>query len=59
MPLIIPEKLPAADLLEKENIFVMPEARAASQDIRPLKLLMVNLMEDKAIAEAQIARFDC
>ncbi len=56
MPLIIPEKLPAADLLEKENIFVMHEARAASQDIRPLKLLMVNLMEDKAIAEAQIAR---
>ncbi|MGP1570494.1 MAG: homoserine O-succinyltransferase [Eubacteriales bacterium] len=56
MPLIIPEKLPAADLLEKENIFVMHEARAASQDIRPLKLLMVNLMEDKAIAETQIAR---
>lgn len=56
MPLIIPEKLPAADLLEKENIFVMHEARAASQDIRPLKLLMVNLMDDKAIAETQIAR---
>lgn len=56
MPLIIPEKLPAGDLLEKENIFVMHEARAASQDIRPLKLLMVNLMEDKAIAETQIAR---
>lgn len=56
MPLIIPEKLPAADMLEKENIFVMHEARAALQDIRPLKLLMVNLMDDKAIAETQIAR---
>lgn len=56
MPLIIPEKLPAADLLEKENIFVMHQARAASQDIRPLRLLMVNLMDDKAIAETQLAR---
>lgn len=56
MPLIIPEKLPAGDLLEKENIFIMHEARASSQDIRPLKILVVNLLADKAIGETQIAR---
>lgn len=56
MPLIIPNKLPAADLLQKENIFVMHDGVAVTQDIRPLKILMVNLMPDKAATETQIAR---
>lgn len=56
MPLIIPNKLPAADLLQKENIFVMHDGVAVTQDIRPLKILMVNLMPDKAATETQLAR---
>lgn len=56
MPLIIPNKLPAADLLQKENIFVMHDRVAVTQDIRPLKILMVNLMPDKAATETQLAR---
>ncbi|MBE6033412.1 MAG: homoserine O-succinyltransferase [Clostridiales bacterium] len=56
MPLIIPDKLPAGDLLQKENIFVMHDAAATKQDIRPLRILMVNLMPDKAATETQIAR---
>ncbi len=56
MPLIIPDKLPAADMLQKENIFIMHDQRAEAQDIRPLRILMVNLMPDKATTETQIAR---
>ncbi|WP_312654213.1 homoserine O-acetyltransferase MetA [Aminipila sp.] len=56
MPLIIPDKLPAGDLLQKENIFVMHDAAAIKQDIRPLRILMVNLMPDKAATETQLAR---
>lgn len=56
MPLIIPDKLPAGDLLQKENIFVMHDGAAVTQDIRPLKILMVNLMPDKATTETQLAR---
>lgn len=56
MPLIIPNGLPASDLLQKENIFIMHEARAHTQDIRPLQILMVNLMPTKVATETQIAR---
>jgi len=56
MPLIIPNKLPAADSLKNENIFTMEHARAVSQDIRPLKILIVNLMPTKIATETQLAR---
>ncbi len=56
MPLIIPEKLPASQVLQSENIFVMSQQRAATQDIRPLEILIVNLMPDKIVTETQIAR---
>ena len=56
MPLIIPNKLPAADALKSENIFTMEYARAISQDIRPLKILIVNLMPTKIATETQLAR---
>jgi homoserine O-succinyltransferase len=56
MPLIIPNKLPAADSLKNENIFTMERARAISQDIRPLKILIVNLMPTKVATETQLAR---
>ena len=45
MPVIIPKSLPATITLEKEAVFVMNEFRASSQDIRPLKLVIVNLTE--------------
>ena len=44
MPLRIPNQLPAIEALKKENIFVMDEARAHSQEIRPLKIVILNLM---------------
>ncbi len=56
MPLIIPNSLPAAGALQKENIFTMAEARAISQDIRPLKIVIVNLMPTKIATETQLAR---
>ena len=56
MPLIIPDKLPAAGSLRDENIFTMTGARAASQDIRPLKVIIVNLMPTKIATETQLAR---
>lgn len=56
MPLIIPDKLPAAGMLRDENIFIMHRARAASQDIRPLKVIIVNLMPTKIATETQLAR---
>ena len=56
MPLIIPKTLPAYKALEEENVFVMHKARAMSQDIRPLRILLVNLMPTKIATENQIAR---
>ncbi|MEG0109507.1 MAG: homoserine O-succinyltransferase, partial [Oscillospiraceae bacterium] len=56
MPLILPKNLPACDILEKENVFVMNSARAATQDIRPLRILVVNLMPTKVATETQLAR---
>ena len=44
MPLRLPDKLPAIELLKRENIFVMDNSRAISQDIRPLKIVILNLM---------------
>ena len=56
MPIKIPNELPAARVLEKENIFVMTETRAISQDIRPLKILLLNLMPTKIDTETQLSR---
>ncbi len=56
MPLILPPGLPAAKSLQYENIFTMTSARAMSQDIRPLEILIVNLMPNKEITETQLAR---
>lgn len=56
MPIRIPDQLPATETLESENIFVMTEHRAMSQDIRPLKLLLLNLMPTKIATETQILR---
>ncbi len=56
MPLIIPQELPAYRALENENVFVMHRARAMRQDIRPLRILLVNLMPTKIATETQIAR---
>jgi len=54
MPIKIPNNLPAVNILAKENIFVMNEARALSQDIRPLKFVIVNLMPTKIETETQL-----
>jgi homoserine O-succinyltransferase len=56
MPIKIPNKLPAASILESENIFVMHENRAYTQDIRPLKILLLNLMPTKITTETQLLR---
>jgi len=56
MPLNIPDKLPAVKILESENIFVMKETRAIHQDIRPLKVLILNLMPLKIATETHILR---
>lgn len=56
MPIKIPETLPAFDTLVKENIFIMTEDRALHQDIRPLKILILNLMPTKIVTETQILR---
>ena len=56
MPIKIPNLLPATQVLLNENIFVMTETRAMTQDIRPLKILMLNLMPQKITTETQIAR---
>lgn len=56
MPLIIPKELPAYGVLLDENIFVMTHERAVTQDIRPLEILIVNLMPDKIVTETQLAR---
>ena len=56
MPIKIPHDLPAAKTLQEENIFVMDLARATRQDIRPLRILILNLMPTKIITETQLAR---
>ena len=56
MPIRIPSALPAAKTLRDENIFVMELERATSQDIRPLKILVLNLMPTKIATETQLAR---
>ena len=56
MPIKIPNLLPATQTLQEENIFVMTENRAMMQDIRPLNILMLNLMPMKIATETQIAR---
>lgn len=56
MPIKIPNQLPATSTLTAENIFVMTETRAISQDIRPLQILLLNLMPTKVDTETQLAR---
>ena len=56
MPIKVPEGLPAAKVLEKENIFVMEHSRALHQDIRPLQILILNLMPAKDETEKQLLR---
>lgn len=56
MPLNIPEKLPAIELLKKENIFVIEESRARRQDIRPLRIAVLNLMPLKITTETDLVR---
>ena len=56
MPIKIQNSLPAAKILESENIFVMTEERAVTQDIRPLKIIILNLMPTKIETETQLLR---
>ena len=56
MPIKIDDQLPARHNLELENIFVMTEQRASIQDIRPLKIILLNLMPTKIETETQILR---
>ena len=56
MPVKIPSSLPAVEILKAENIFVMDDLRASTQDIRPLKLLILNLMPLKIVTETDLLR---
>lgn len=56
MPIKIPDDLPAKEILNKENIFLMNEARAQTQDIRPLRIVIFNLMPNKIDTETQLLR---
>ena len=56
MPIKIPDGLPAQSVLENEHIFVITENRALHQDIRPLKIGILNLMPTKIVTETQIMR---
>ncbi|GAB1475415.1 homoserine O-succinyltransferase [Bacillota bacterium] len=56
MPIIVPKGLPAYDILREENVFVMNQTRAQSQDIRPLEIAIVNLMPTKEVTETQLIR---
>lgn len=56
MPIKVPDNLPAKEILTKENIFVMDESRAFHQDIRPLKIIVLNLMPKKLETEVQLLR---
>ena len=56
MPIKVADLLPATGILENENIFVMTEFRAMHQDIRPLDVLILNLMPTKEVTETQLLR---
>ncbi|MBO5129424.1 MAG: homoserine O-succinyltransferase [Oscillospiraceae bacterium] len=56
MPIQIPNDLPAAETLKQENIFVMKATRATTQDIRPLEIVVLNLMPTKIVTETQLSR---
>ena len=56
MPVNIPDKLPAADILRNENVFVMTNSRAITQDIRPIRIGILNLMPIKEKTETQLIR---
>ena len=56
MPIKIPNELPATKVLNNENIFVITETRALTQDIRPLRIAILNLMPTKIVTETQLAR---
>ena len=56
MPIKVQRDLPAIKVLESENIFVMPDDRADTQDIRPLRIVIVNLMPNKVETETQLLR---
>src|SRR5574344_1494858 len=56
MPLRLPDKLPAIEILKRENIFVMDNTRATMQDIRPLKIVILNLMPLKITTETDLTR---
>src|SRR5665647_1756455 len=56
MPINVPDQLPAIELLQQENIFIMDESRASQQDIRPLKIIIVNLMPVKVTTETDLIR---
>lgn len=56
MPIIVPKDIPAAKILQSENIFVMNEKRALTQDIRPLEIAILNLMPTKIVTETQLMR---
>ena len=56
MPIRIPNDLPAAEVLQQENIFVMTHTRAITQDIRPLEIVVLNLMPTKIVTETQLTR---
>lgn len=56
MPIKIQNSLPAIDVLQSENVFVMTDQRAQTQDIRPLKIVILNLMPTKVVTENQLLR---
>ena len=56
MPIKVPNNLPAIETLTKENVFVMTDTRAMTQDIRPLQILILNLMPTKVETETQLTR---
>src|SRR5574344_469606 len=56
MPLKLPDRLPAVEILKKENIFVMGDIRASMQDIRPLRIAILNLMTLKITTETDLVR---
>ncbi|MBU9722382.1 MULTISPECIES: homoserine O-acetyltransferase MetA [Bacillaceae] len=56
MPINIPKQMPARQILEEENIFIMDDERAVTQDIRPLNIIILNLMPEKEKTEAQLLR---
>ena len=56
MPLKLPDKLPAIEILKGENIFVMDTSRASHQDIRPLRIVVLNLMPIKITTETDLIR---